>query len=145
MKKPEFQCILKLCFDNDYDIDGITEVLGIIPQHTIRYSKSGNTKTTNIKRSGSWWYYFPSELEYKSGWCIQEVLEELFAPFTKEKVKKLKEVVQLNNGKVILSVNIYFQNDYLPEICIDGEVMRIIHDLDADIHININKDPEVDN
>ena len=60
MKEPEFQCILKIEFENNFDLDEITKVLDVKPHYCISYEKSGYTKISKDKLSGAWWYAYPS-------------------------------------------------------------------------------------
>jgi len=145
MKEPEFQCNLRIFFDNDFNVNEITQKLRITPHIAKRFSESGYTRKANIKQPGSWWYFFPSQKDYKPSWSVQDILREFFRPFSKEKVNELSKIIQANNGKVSLSINIYFKHGKLPEMCLDGEVMQIIHDLNADIYINMNEDNEDEN
>jgi hypothetical protein len=138
MKEPEIQCSLRVYFDNDYDVCEITEKIGIKPHIAIRYSDAGYTQISSIKRSGVWEYYVPKQ--YKSAWSIQEVLQEFLQPFTADRVKDLCEIVKSNNGKTILGISIFFEHDNLPEMIFDDDVMEIIHNLNASIHINMNED-----
>ena len=142
MKEPEFQCILKIEFENNFDLDEITKVLDVKPHYCISYEKSGYTKISKDKLSGAWWYAYPSLYDYKTSWSVNQMLKNLFSCFSEEKFYALKEIVKKQNGKIVLTINIYFYHDSLPELCFNGEVMRIINNLDADIEININEDNE---
>ena len=84
---PEFQIFLKVAFENDFDVNRITEALQMKPCHCIRYSESGYTKTAHKKQSGAWWYCYPSPTGFERSWKIQEVLEKFFALLDERKLK----------------------------------------------------------
>lgn len=139
---PEFQIFLKVAFENDFDVNRITEALQMKPCHCIRYSESGYTKTAHKKQPGAWWYCYPSPTGFERSWKIQEVLEKFFAPLDERKIEMLEGIVKENEGRVALAVNIFFEHEALPEMCFGGRAMRILNRLDADIDININEDNE---
>lgn len=144
MIQPEIQCGFKIYFNNDYDINEITKVLGINPTHSATYSDSGYTCKTKVKRAGFWWYIIPGGRDYKPCWKVDEILTELFAPFSMQQIKWLNKTRKAHNGKISIDINIFVKDDF-PELCFDGKNMRIINELDADINLNLNRDVESDN
>ena len=141
-KQSEFQLILKINFDNDFDVNEITKVLNLKPSYCMPYSKAGYTRTTNEKQPGTWWYSYPSSTKYEHGMIIQDVLDNFFEPFDSRKVQELKKIVDKNGGEIKLGVNIYFYHERVPELCFNGKAMRILNYLNADIEINMNEDNE---
>lgn len=139
MFNPEIQCGLKIYFNNNYDVNEITNVLGVKPNCAANYADAGYTKKTDLKCSGYWWYIIPGSKEYKECWNINDILTELFSLFSKEKIKWLKECVKAHNGEIAIDINIFVGNDF-PELCFYGQNMRIINDLDADINLNVNRE-----
>ena len=143
MKQPEIQCALKIYFENDYDVNEITKILGVKPTNSANYLDAGYTRTTNIKRAGYWWYIIPSCRDYQSCWKLSEILTELFMPFSEQQLEWLKEIKKRHDGKIVIDINVFVKNDF-PEMCLDGKNMRIIHDLEADVNLNLNRDEEND-
>ena len=141
-KQSEFQIILKVYFDNDFNVNEITEVLDLKPSHCIPYSKSGYTRISHKKQSGAWWYSYPSPTKFVGGMVVQDVLDKFFEPFDKGKIQALKNIVDKNSGEIKLCINIYFYHERVPELCFSGRAMRILNYLNADIEINMNEDNE---
>lgn len=139
MFKPEIQCGLKIYFNNNYDVNEITNVLGVKPTSAVNYDDAGYTKKTSLKCSGYWWYMIPGSMDYKEYWNVDDVLTELFSFFSKEKIKWLKECLQEHDGEISIDMNIFVEDDF-PELCFYGQNMRIINDLGADINLNINRE-----
>ena len=86
---------------------------------------------------GYWWYVFPDSMGYVKSWSLNDVLIKLVAPF-KSQIQELKKLIKENNGVVSFDVNLYVE-DRFPELSFEGEIMQIIHELSANISININK------
>lgn len=141
-KQACFQIVLKIYFDNDYDVNEITKILNLKPSYCLCYSETGYTRKSNIKQSGCWMYSFPSQTDYVDGMVIQDVLDKFFEPFDNQKVQRLKKIIDENKGEIKLGVNIYFYHERVPELCFNGLPMRILNYLDADIEINMNEDNE---
>lgn len=142
--EPEFQCVLKFDFNNDADVESIKRQLSYANCVTaVPFSKSGYARWNHEKLPGHLWIYYPSEREYKKSWQIQTFLEEFFDKISEEDLKFLKETTEKYDGRVIVAINIYFCDDGLPELCMDGKVMQVIHYLNADLHININRDSQL--
>lgn len=141
-RSPEFQMFLKISFENDFDVNKITEALQMKPCLCVRYSESGYTKVTHIKQLGAWWYCYPSPTDFEKSWKIQEVLDTFFAPLDERKIEMLEKIVKENEGSVALTVNVYFEHEALPEMCFGGRAMRVLNRLNAEIEINMNEDNE---
>lgn len=139
MTQPEIQCGLKIFFENSYDVNQITKALGVNPTHSANYLDSGYTRVTNEKLPGYWWYFIPNAKEYKSVWSLDEILTELFAPFSTQQIDWLKEVKETHNAEISININMFVNNDF-PEMCFTGKNMHIIHELGADINLNLNRD-----
>lgn len=139
-RRADFQIFLKIYFDKDFNVDEITAATGLQPCLCERYSMSGYTKVSDIKQDGAWWYSFPSPTAFLKATSVQEVLDEFFQPFDKEKTERLRKIVRENGGKVRLTVNIWFFRGFVPELCFDGQPMRILNSLDAGIDINMNEE-----
>lgn len=141
-KQSEFQIIMKIYFNNDFDVDKITELLNLKPSYCTPYSKSGYTRKSNQKQLGAWWYSYPSPTEFEKEMVLQNVLDKFFEPFDKGKIQILKKIVEENSGEIKLGINIYFYHERVPELCFGGQAMRILNYLNADIEINMNEDNE---
>lgn len=136
MKEASFQCLLKIYFDNEYDLNEITKKTGIVPYVAKCYSESGYTKLGE-KQFGRWEYYEPAK--FNDSMSLNEVLTDFLRPFSEDKLKIIREIVQKNNGLVELVVNIYFHHEWLPEMVFGENVMRVLYGLNANISLNMNE------
>lgn len=144
--EPEFQCILKFSFDNDIDVEALKREMSCFNSiRAVPLSKSGYARLNNEKLPGSLWVYYPSEKEYEKSWEIQTFLCGFFEKIPEDGLKKLKDLTEKFNGKVVVAINIFFCNDNLPELCLYGKVMQVIHYLNADLCININQENGTEN
>ena len=137
MKEASFQCILRIYFYNDFDVNQISESTGIKPYIAKRYSESGFTQLGE-KKSGCWEYYKPAE--YVDSMGLNEVLTDFLRPFSEEKVNIISDIAKRNKGTVWLAVNIYFHHKWLPEMIFEENVMKVLHKLNANIAINMNEE-----
>lgn len=137
---PEFQLVLKVEFDGDINVEYISDILKMKPTLCQTYHEAGYTKINHEKLPAAWWYSYPSPCEFQPGWKLNEQIEEFFQRFSSDSLTLLSDFVKQNHGSIALTINIYYNNGHVPEMCIYGRAKDWLYRLNADIMININEE-----
>ena len=137
---PEFQITLKVEFDGDVNVGQIADIVKIKPTLCQSYNEAGYTRIAHKKLPAAWWYAYPSPREYNPGWKLNEKIEEFVNLFSPNRLTLFSDFVKRNHGSVALAVNIYFNNGFIPEMCIYGRAKDFLYQLNADIMINMNEE-----
>ena len=137
---PEFQLVLKIEFDGEINVEYISDILKMKPTLCQTYHEAGYTKISHEKLPAAWWYSYPSPFEFQPGWKLNEQIEEFFQRFPSDGLILLSDFVKQNHGSIALTINIYFNNGHVPEMCIYGRAKDLLYRLNADILINMNEE-----
>lgn len=76
---------------------------------------------------------------YKDYFSLKEAVSDFFK-LIEEKISDINNACKTLKMRPLFIFEIIVYDNCFPELCLDGEVMDIIHALDADIHFNISNE-----
>ncbi len=126
MTKPaSFYCSLYIDFNNKINTED--------------FSKQVNIKTKRgIKKIDDTWGC--DNEWYKDYYSLTEALSDFFASFSNRINELNNQLKVLNSEKPLIIVDIIVYDNNIPELCLDGNNMEIIHKLNANVHFNISNE-----
>lgn len=125
VKKASFFCSLYLDSNNLFDTEELDEILKLKRKKSIK------------KRDYSWGIDNES---YKDYFSLKEAAADFFKLIEgkTDDINNVCKKFKLERPLFIFEIIVY--DNCFPELCLDGEIMDIIHALNADIHFNISNE-----
>ncbi len=130
IKKASFFCSLYLDSDKLINAEELDKILNIKRKKSIR----SHDYSWGIDNGG-----------YKDFFSLKEAVTDFFE-LIKEKVNDINNVCKtfdLVRPLFIFEIIVY--DNCFPELCLDGEIMDVIHALNADIHFNVSNEVTLEN
>lgn len=125
VKRASFFCSLYLDSDKLFDAEKLDEIFNVKRKNHIK------------KQDYSWGI---DNGGYKDYFSLKEAAADFFEQI-KGKIDDIKNVcgsLGLERPLIIFEIIVY--DNCFPELCLDGEVMDVIHALNADVHFNISNE-----
>ena len=123
---------MHLIFDNDFDVNEITESIGINPTECKSRCETRVSPLTNKQIEGYW-----SLKSRVFNECdIKVVLDDLISSFA-NKLSEIKAICDINSGDVVFDIVPSFCSDNTPAIYFDRDFLDIVHYLNATIQIDM--------
>ena len=125
VKKVSFFCSLYLDSNELFNVEKLDEIF-----------KTKRKK--NIKKSDYSWGI--DNGGYKDYFSLKEAVADFFE-LIEGKISDINnacKTLKLDRPLFIFEITVY--DNCFPELCLDGEIMDVIHALDADIHFNISNE-----
>ncbi|MDY4675711.1 MAG: DUF4279 domain-containing protein [Candidatus Borkfalkiaceae bacterium] len=125
VKKASFFCSLYLDSNELFNVEKLDEIF-----------KTKRKK--NIKKSDYSWGI--DNGGYKDYFSLKEAVADFFE-LIEGKISDINnacKTLKLDRPLFIFEITVY--DNCFPELCLDGEIMDVIHALDADIHFNISNE-----
>lgn len=138
--KPSIYGEITLCFDIDFDMNIITQILGVMPNSVGRRSEMRVNPFTGEKNPGFWEYRTQTVFAYDSD-CVFDKMH-LFLTEHIEELLKIKEEYPYD---VILRLYADAGTEaYAPAIWLNKEIIKDLAILDADVDITVAFEREVE-
>mgnify|MGYP004626852727 FL=1 len=125
VKKASFFCSLYLDSNELFNVEKLDEIF-----------KTKRKK--NIKKSDYSWGI--DNGGYKDYFSLKEAVADFFE-LIEGKISDINnacKTLKLDRPLFIFEITVY--DNCFPELCLDGEIMDVIHALEADIHFNISNE-----
>lgn len=132
MKKPEIYIEMDLIFDNDYNVYGISELLGIEPTDAKRKSETRINPLSKDHNPGYWTLQSDTFFDYD----IKKTIDNLINKF-KDKKQMIYEICNNNQGKVKFDVVVWFYPNETPAIYFEKDFLDLVHYFNAEIDLDL--------
>jgi glutamate-1-semialdehyde aminotransferase len=119
-----------MCFDNDYDVSGISNIIGL---ESSEYKNRSDTTINPITKEHNcaYWVVETETIEtYDS-----EVLQMLIQKKTYNKINEIKSIADKNNGEIIYRLIVNVVNNETPTIMFERDFLNDVNYLNSKIDI----------
>jgi hypothetical protein len=131
-KKCTIYAEMHLVFDNDFDVNEISKILGIEPTECKCRWETRKSPLTNKQIEGFW----TIKSKEMDEWDIKVILNDLLSLFS-HKITEIKEICEKNDGTVLFDIVPSFSHDLTPALYFDREFLDIVHFLNATVQIDM--------
>ena len=132
MNNTETYAEMHLVFDNDYDVQTITELTKITPYECQRRCETRINSETHDHNHGFWSLKSKTFLEIDISAAIDDLVFKV-----KGGLMQIKKICADNQGKVIFDIVSTFDSDNVPAIYFEKSFLDIVHNLDAEIQLDL--------
>ena len=127
---PEIYVEMNLVFDNNFDVNIISEALQMSPFKCICKKDTNINPITNEQDPGFWTVRSDQFFEY----TITSALNNLMLKIG-TKVDEIKHLCVTYNGEIFFDIVVSFYPGDEPEVCMDKKFLETVHYLDAEVRV----------
>lgn len=132
MNVPSIYAEMNLVFDNDFDVNVITEVVGIQPFECMLRSQTRINSLTHQHNPGFWTIRSKIFTDFDAKQAIDDLVSKI-----ESKVELIKEICTKNEGNVYFDIVPSFCYDDKPAIYFDRKFLKIVNELEAEIELDM--------
>ncbi len=132
---PETYIELSLVFDNNYDVENITKLTGIIPFECKNRNKMKLSPLTNQPLEGFWTIKSLVCCDYNIKPAIDDMIAKIHS-----NVSILRDICKKENGEAIFWIVSYFTPTSPPIFELNKELIEVAYELNASIRFDLYAD-----
>lgn len=129
---PEIYAEMYLKFDNDFDVNTITEILQIQPYKCVNRIDTRINPITKQHNPGYWMLKSRTFNNFDAKYAIDDLISNI-----EDKVPLIKEICTANNGEVAFEIVPSFYYKDTPAIYFKRKFLRLVSYLDAEMEIDM--------
>lgn len=129
---PEIYMELSLVFENDFDVNHITQLLGILPDDCKRMGETRINPITQKHNPGYWTLKTETFYDYDIDKAVQAMITKI-----KEHLLQIRTICIENDGEAIFDIVPSFDPSNKPAIYFNRDFLDIVDYLNATIDIDM--------
>lgn len=132
MPTPEIYVEMHLVFDNDFDVNIITDMIDVQPYECKTKSQTRINPLSNQSNQGFWTFRSEVIIDFD----VKKALDELISKF-EDKTEIIKEICSENKGNIYIDIVPTFNCNDTPAVYFDKRFLKFVNELDAEIELDI--------
>ena len=132
MPIPEIYVEMHLVFDNDFDVNIITDMIDVQPYECKTKSQTRINPLSNQSNQGFWTFRSEVIIDFD----VKKALDELISKF-EDKTEIIKEICSENKGNIYIDIVPTFNCNDTPDVYFDKRFLKFVNELDAEIELDI--------
>ena len=129
---PDIYVEMHLIFDNNFDVDTITQVVGIRPFKCMNKNQTRINPITNQNNPGFWTIRSRTFSEFDVKQAIDDLLSNI-----ERKISLIKEICSENKGNVVFEIVPSFYYNAKPAIYFNRQFLKVVEELEAEIELDM--------
>jgi len=129
---PDIYVEMHLIFDNNFDVDTITQVVGIRPFKCMNKTQTRINPITNQHNPGFWTIRSRTFSEFDVKQAIDDLLSNI-----ERKISLIKEICSENKGNVVFEIVPSFYYNAKPAIYFNRQFLKVVEELEAEIELDM--------